>query len=173
MAAQIIRDIEGHEHAALGQLMVGVYSSLEGFPTPPEQPAYYQMLANIGSFTEKPGARVLVATDAGGALLGGVIYFADLAQYGSGGIATTITDASGIRLLGVAPPARGQGVGKALTLACLQLARDAGHAQMILHTTQAMQTAWSMYEKLGFQRSTDLDFMQGALPVFGLRRKLT
>ena len=172
MPSPTIRDIQNHEHAALGQLMVGVYSSLDGFPTPAEQPAYYQMLADIGSFTEKPGARVLVATGADDSLLGGVIYFADMAQYGSGGIATTITNASGIRLLGVAPQARGLGVGKALTLACLQLARDAGHAQMILHTTQAMQTAWTMYEKLGFQRSTDLDFMQGALPVFGFRLKL-
>jgi hypothetical protein len=35
-----------------------------------------------------------------------------------------------------------------------------------------MQTAWKMYEKMGFVRSLDLDFMQGQLPVFGFRLKL-
>jgi hypothetical protein len=36
----------------------------------------------------------------------------------------------------------------------------------------AMQTAWKMYENLGFKRSDDLDFTQGELPVFGFRLKL-
>ena len=40
---------------------------------------------------------------------------------------------------------------------------------MIIHTTIAMQTAWKMYENMGFKRSDDLDFMQEALPVFGFR----
>jgi GNAT superfamily N-acetyltransferase len=167
-----IRDILLEEHETLGQLMVDVYSQLEGFPTPHEQPAYYQMLANIGSFAQKPGARVLIAESESGGLLGGVIYFADMAQYGSGGVATTIKNASGFRLLGVSPQARGLGVGKALTQVCLQLARDAGHGQVILHTTKAMRTAWDMYTKMGFERASDLDFMQGQLEVFGFRIEL-
>ena len=32
-----------------------------------------------------------------------------------------------------------------------------------------MQVAWQMYEKLGFKKSEDLDFMQGELPVFGFK----
>ena len=40
---------------------------------------------------------------------------------------------------------------------------------MIIHSTMAMQTAWKMYEKLGFKRSGDLDFIQGELPVYGFR----
>jgi hypothetical protein len=40
---------------------------------------------------------------------------------------------------------------------------------LIIHSTMAMQTAWKMYERLGFKRSEDLDFMQGELPVFGFR----
>ncbi len=168
-----IRDILPEEHEALGQLLVDVYSRLEGFPTPTEQPAYYQMLANIGSFVQKSGARVLIAASESGGLLGGVIYFADMGQYGSGGVATTIQNASGFRLLGVSPQARGLGVGKALTQVCLQLARDAGHGQVILHTTKAMQTAWNMYAKIGFERASDLDFMQGQLEVFGFRIELS
>jgi len=61
------------------------------------------------------------------------------------------------------------GVGRALTEACIQLAREAGHTEVILHTTQAMQVAWGLYERMGFERSTGLDFLQGQLPVFGFR----
>jgi GNAT superfamily N-acetyltransferase len=127
------------------------------------------LLANIGQFAERPGARVLVAVAGDGALAGGVVYFGDMTQYGSGGIATTIPNASGIRLLGVDPRFRGAGVGKALTNACIQLARDAGHREVILHTTAPMQVAWKMYERLGFVRAEELDFQQEGYPVLGFR----
>ena len=164
-----IRDIMRHEYEALGQLMVEVYSNLDGFPTPTEQPSYYEMLANIGSFSEQKDTQVLVAISAEGKMVGGVVYFGDMAVYGSGGTATAEKNASGIRLLGVDPRSRGTGVGKALTNTCIQLARDRGHSQVILHTTQAMQIAWALYQKLGFERSPDLDFAQEELPVFGFR----
>ncbi len=167
-----IRDAHPDECSALGGLLVEVYSGLDGFPKPADQPGYYEMLANIGAFTGKPGARVLVALSAWGQLVGGVIYFGDMAEYGSGGTATSVRNASGIRLLGVSPEHRGLGVGRALTHACIELARQQAHAEVILHTTAAMQVAWRMYEKLGFVRSQDLDFLQQGLPVFGFRLRL-
>lgn len=168
-APLMIRDLLPGEGADLGRLLVAVYSGLEGFPTPEEQPGYYAMLADIGAFAAKPGVRVLVARTAEDRLAGGVVYFGDMAQYGSGGTATLERDAAGIRLLGVDPAVRGLGVGKALTNACLDLARAQGRAQVILHTTRAMQQAWRMYEGMGFQRSEDLDFEQAGFPVFGFR----
>lgn len=167
-----IRDLQAHERDALGKLMVEVYSTLEGFPTPEEQPSYYELLANIGRFADKDTARVLVAIAPDGQLAGGIVYFADMADYGSGGIATSIRNASGIRLLGVSPRFRNTGAGKALAGACIRLAREQGHAQVILHTTQAMRIAWGLYERLGFVRSDDLDFSQQGLPVFGFRLTL-
>jgi len=171
--APTIRDVRPAEHEALGQLMVEVYAGLEGFPGPTEQPGYYDLLTHIGRFSEKPGARVLVALSPEGALMGGVVYFGDMATYGSGGTATTVKQASGIRLLGVHPSFRDRGVGKALTLACIDLAREKGHQAVILHTTQPMRIAWGLYERLGFRRSEDLDFSQQGLPVFGFRLPLT
>ncbi len=61
------------------------------------------------------------------------------------------------------PAAGGRGVGKALVRHCIGLAKAWGHAQVIIHTTRAMNTAWAMYERLGFQRSPDLNFLQGDL----------
>jgi ribosomal protein S18 acetylase RimI-like enzyme len=168
-----VRELRKEEFETLGQLMVEVYSNLEGFPTPDEQPAYYALLANIGAFSDKKDASVLAAVTPDGDLMGGVVYFGDMAAYGSGGTATAVRNASGIRLLGVDPRFRNQGVGKALTHACIERARARGHAQVILHTTLAMQVAWALYESLGFKRSEDLDFRQGDLPVFGFRLRLS
>lgn len=168
-----IRDLRQNEFEALGQLMVEVYSNLEGFPKPDEQPRYYELLAGIGRFTEKREARVLVAVSAVEELVGGVVYFGDMAEYGSGGTATTVRNASGIRLLGVSPRFRSLGAGRALTCACIRLAREKGNSQVILHTTQAMRVAWGLYERLGFERSEDLDFSQQGLAVFGFRLRLS
>jgi uncharacterized protein (TIGR02118 family) len=170
-ASFVIRQAKPAEFEPLGQLMVGVYADLEGFPSKTEQPRYYEMLANIGRMTEKPETQLLVAVD-GDRLLGGLVYFSDMAQYGSGGTATKETGASGFRLLAVAPEARGLGVGKALAKKCIDLARERGHDQVIIHTTDAMKIAWGMYENLGFRRSPDLDFMQEKLQVYGFRLKL-
>jgi GNAT superfamily N-acetyltransferase len=171
-AALQIRDMRPAEAAALGALLVEVYASLDGFPTPAEQPGYYALLAEVGRFAERPGARVLVAVTPHGELAGGVVYFGSMAEYGAAGPATSLSATSGLRLLAVSPRHRGHGAGKALTRACIALARQAGHAQVVLHTTRAMQTAWRMYEALGFARAPELDFLQQGLPVFGFRLPL-
>jgi ribosomal protein S18 acetylase RimI-like enzyme len=93
-------------------------------------------------------------------------------QYGSGGTASTIANAAGIRLLAVMPECRGQGIGKALTQFCIEQARELGKAKVILHSTKAMATAWTMYERMGFERLAEIDFKQGNLDVFGFRLNL-
>ncbi|GAB5525370.1 MAG: hypothetical protein Roseis2KO_32420 [Roseivirga sp.] len=167
-----IREAQPAEFKAIGQLMVSVYARLEGFPKPQEQPAYYEKLANIGNMVEKPKVRLLVAVSNEGKIGGAVVYLGDMAFYGSGGIATQQKDAAGFRLLTVEPNTRGLGLGKHLSLACIDLAREEGNRQMIIHTTNAMKPAWKMYEKIGFSRSEDLDFFMEDFPVLGFRLAL-
>jgi GNAT superfamily N-acetyltransferase len=167
-----IRNAKVDEFEQIGQLMVQVYSQLEGFPKASEQPEYYKMLANIGALTHKPGTELLVAVSQEGKIAGGVVYFNDMQQYGSGGTATREQNASGFRLLAVDPLHRGQGIGKLLTHECIRKAKAINHSQVIIHTTKSMQTAWKMYETIGFKRLEDLDFMQGELAVFGFRFSL-
>ena len=93
----VIREARQEEFDELGRLMVAVYSSLEGFPGRDEQPKYYDLLAHIGQMTEKPGVSLLVAV-ADDRILGGVVHFSGMAQYGSGGNATAERNASGFRL---------------------------------------------------------------------------
>lgn len=70
------------------------------------------------------------------------------------------------------PKARGAGVGKALTWFCVQQARDLGRSRVILHTTRAMETAWKMYERIGFERLPELDFKQGSLDILGFKLEI-
>jgi GNAT superfamily N-acetyltransferase len=63
-----------------------------------------------------------------------------------------------VRLVAVAPAARGQGIAKALMEECVRRARQSGVDRLTLHTTDMMQIAMQMYEKLGFVRMPEIDF---------------
>src|SRR5436190_327877 len=109
-----IRNAEPSEFEEIGKLMVSVYSQLDGFPKPHEQPNYYKLLTNVGDFIAKPETELLVAVSVENKLAGAVVYFGDLKYYGSGGTATQEQNSAGFRLLAVDPATRGLGVGKLL-----------------------------------------------------------
>ena len=167
-----IRLARPEELPALGNLVADAYASLSGMPGPEEQPGYYAMVRDAAARARNPAIRLLAAVGPRGELLGSTDFIEEMAHYGSGGTATRRVGAAGIRLLAVAPAARGHGVGKALTRHCIERARALGRTSVVLHTTRAMQTAWHMYEQLGFRRSQDLDFRQGELEVFGFELPL-
>jgi ribosomal protein S18 acetylase RimI-like enzyme len=164
-----IRNADPSEFEEIGRLMVTVYSQLDGFPKENEQPDYFRALANVGAFTSKPDTALLVAVSEENKIAGALVYFDNMIYYGSGGTATKEKNASGFRLLAVDPSSRGQGVGRMLAGECVRRAREKGNQELIIHTTMAMQTAWRMYENMGFKRSADLDFKQGDFPVYGFR----
>jgi GNAT superfamily N-acetyltransferase len=62
-----------------------------------------------------------------------------------------------VRLLAVAPAARGLGVGRALMRECIRRARQAGARALTLHTTDMMRVAMRLYEGMGFVRAPELD----------------
>ncbi len=168
----IIRQARPGEYATLGKLLVSAYAGLRGMPTPEQQPDYYAMLADVAARAARPALAVFVAADGAGELLGSIDFIDDMTRYGSGGTAATVTDAAGVRLLAVNDVYQGKGVGKALTRFCIERARNAGKARLLLHTTKVMQAAWAMYEGLGFVRFPEIDFRQGNLDVFGFRLDL-
>lgn len=90
-------------------------------------------------------AELVVATQAG-RVVGGVAYVAPhvpKAEFFHPAWAV-------MRMLVVAPDCRGQGIGRALTLACEQRARRDGAGVMALHTSPIMHVALSMYLRMGF-----------------------
>ena len=167
-----IREAKPNEHSALGQLMVDVYSQLEGFPGPDKIPEYYHTLKNVGDFTQQPEVKLFVAVSENGTVDGGLVYFGDMRYYGAGGEATTSQHAAAFRLLAVNPNTRGQGLGKLLITYCLDQARKAGFEYLIIHSTRSMMTAWNMYERMGFVRFPEIDFEKSGVQVFGFRYRL-
>ena len=62
-----------------------------------------------------------------------------------------------VRLLAVAPAARGLGVGRALMRECIRRARQSGARALTLHTSDMMRVAMRLYEGMGFARAPELD----------------
>lgn len=167
-----IRNAHASEFEFIGNLLIKVYSALEGFPNRAVHPTYYEYLQNIGSHTENKAIELLVAVSESNQILGSVVYYHDVKYYNSGGTVTTQKNCCGFRLLAVAPEARGLGIGKKLTNYCIDKAKKSTCNYLIIHTTNAMQIAWKMYDGMGFQRAIDLDFSVGDLDVFGFRYPL-
>ena len=63
-----------------------------------------------------------------------------------------------IRLLAVAAEARGRGIGTALIRECIRRVRRSGASALTLHTSEVMQVAMRMYERMGFAHVPELDF---------------
>lgn len=167
-----VRNAKKEEFQKVGDLLVQVYSALNGFPKVEEQPEYYNMIKNVGKLTDNPNIELLVAVSEQNQIGGAVVYYNNMTYYGSGGTATKEKNACGFRLLGVDNKTRGFGLGKKLTQFCMDKGKNSNCQTMVIHTTNSMKLAWGMYERLGFNRANDLDFMQGNLPVFGFRLKL-
>jgi ribosomal protein S18 acetylase RimI-like enzyme len=78
-----------------------------------------------------------------------------------------------LRLLAVAPEARGLGVARALVAECVRRARASGAEALGLHSSESMRVAMAMYERMGFERAPEHDFQpEGAELVQGYRLSL-
>ncbi|MGC4175126.1 GNAT family N-acetyltransferase [Demequina sp.] len=64
-----------------------------------------------------------------------------------------------LRMLAVSPMERGRGIGAELTLAGVQLAKQSGARGIVLSTMESMHAAHRLYERLGFVRREDLDWV--------------
>ncbi len=64
-----------------------------------------------------------------------------------------------IRFLGVNPEYRGQGVGKKLTDLCLEYAKATNEKVIALHTSEFMDSARNIYEKKGFEKTKEIEFL--------------
>jgi len=147
----LIRPVRPEEYAGLGELTVAAYHSLPA--EMPHQQAYDERLRDVTTRAET--SCVLVAVGSTGELLGGVTYVAGPDDPYSEELREC---EAGIRMLAVDPACHRRGVGRALTEACIARARAAGRRRVVLHTSESMPAAKHLYESLGFERETGLDF---------------
>lgn len=137
------------------ELTVGVYRD-EGYASP----RYLVELADVEGRAAR--AQLLVARREG-RVVGSVALVLD----GDFGEVTTDDTEAAFRMLVVDPAARGAGVGELLVTTCLDRARAAGKAAMVLSTDPRMTAAHRLYERLGFRRLPERDW--SPLPGVDLR----
>lgn len=114
-------------------------------------------------------AAVAVALDEAGAVVGSVTFclpgspWAELSRPGE----------AEFRMLGVAPTARGRGVGEALVRWCLDQARQAAATKVVISSQDVMTAAHRLYDRLGFSRRPDLDWTPvPGVDLLGFEREL-
>lgn len=165
MTEPVVREASPSDYAALGDLTVRAYLSLEGMPSLEEGRAYYDDLRDVAGRAKSTRHRIVAAYDPGtGALLGGLTFILD--RYGS---VWKIENSAGIRMLAVDPAAQSRGVGRALVEDSLTRARAADKQVVLLHTTAPMKVAQRMYEQFGFRREPGIDFQYVGLDIMGYR----
>lgn len=64
-----------------------------------------------------------------------------------------------IRFLGVHTEFRGQGIGKKLTDLCIEYAKKTNETHMALHTSEFMDAARTIYEKRGFKKTKEIEYL--------------
>jgi ribosomal protein S18 acetylase RimI-like enzyme len=164
----IIRDATDGERAVVRELTLRAYAEYAEIMEPASWSGLSQALADALA-SDGPVERI-VADDDGRIVGSAMLYAPETDAYGA------LVSASGapeIRLVAVAPEARGRGIAKALVEECIRRARSQGAREVGLHTSRSMRAAMAMYATLGFVRAPERDFQPpGAELVEAYRLRL-
>jgi predicted N-acetyltransferase YhbS len=150
-----IRTIQPSEHGAVADLTVRAYRTIHD-----DLGDYEAILRRVGH--RATHADVFVA-EIDGRLVGTVTFVAAPGDYAEG----DDPDAAWIRMLAVDPAFARQGIGQALTRACIERAHASGRRRICLNTGDRHVVAKHLYERFGFARRPDLD--EEVEPGFWLR----
>ncbi len=102
---------------------------------------------------------VLLAMVDGGGGTGRIVGTVTLVPPGSVFAELAHEDEFELRMLAVSPTERGRGIGRELTTAALELAVERGAHRVVLSTMETMHVAHRLYERMGFARRVDLDWV--------------
>lgn len=146
-----IRDARPDELDAIRGITLAAYAQYAAI-MPHWEMYRRELLATLSD--DQTAARIVAVRH--GAVIGSVLLYPASAQvYDTPG---ANSGAPELRLLAVAPAARGMGVGAALLEECVGRARNAGANALGLHSEDLMEVAVLMYERAGFVRAPELDF---------------
>jgi ribosomal protein S18 acetylase RimI-like enzyme len=155
MSAAEIRAATVDDHAAIDALAVEAWQVLK----PGYDPRRWdEMLAGVGTMSKLASDGRLLVAGTPEYLCGAVGYMPP----GRSNPKIFPLDWPSIRMLVVRPSHRGQGIGKALTMACIRAAVRDGARCIGLHTSPIMEVALPMYLRMGFIKDADLPPIAGA-----------
>ena len=156
MSDVVVRPVRDDERAAAAALVERAYAE---YATRMAPEAWAGLAAAVRGALADPGAAAWLVAEQGGALVGSVLLYPPAVD-AYGGL-TARAPWPELRLLAVAPEARGSGTGRALMDACIAQARAAGASALGLHTSMSMTAARALYGRMGFVREPAYDFRPG------------
>ena len=163
-----IRDASTSERETIRELTLRAYAEYAEIMEPASWLGLRQALQDALA-SDAPAERI-VAEDAGHIVGSAMLYPPATDAYGA---LVAASAAPEIRLVAVAPEARGRGIARALVEECIRRARGQGAKEVGLHTSRSMSAAMAMYADLGFVRAPERDFQPpGAERVEGYRLRL-
>ena len=148
-----VRDARDDERDAVAELTLRAFAEYATIMAPP---AWAALEGALRAALERGERAERMVAEREGRLVGSVMLFPP-ASRAYGGLAAPPPWPE-LRLLAVAPEARGHGVGQALVEECVRRARRAGAPELGLHTSRSMRSAMRMYERMGFVRAPEYDF---------------
>ena len=148
----ILRDARVDELVNVSLLIKDAYQQYEKFLPPEVWKAYVEEIMDM---QKRLNESKLIVAELDGHLAGTVTLYLDTArssqEWWPKGWAV-------IRLLAVHPAYRGHGIGRLLMEECIRRCRKRGIATIGLHTSEMMDVARRMYERMGFIRVPEFDF---------------
>jgi ribosomal protein S18 acetylase RimI-like enzyme len=113
--------------------------------------------AKIGNLSALADVGEVIVAEVEGQIVGAVAYVGP----GAPKAAFFQPEWSIMRMLVVAPDSRGQGIGRALAEECLRRAKRDQASVFALHTSELMEVALPMYQRMGFKRASSAPAIHG------------
>jgi GNAT superfamily N-acetyltransferase len=162
-----IREVTPEDREEVLNVLLEAYLQYETIIPESKWELYRQSI--LDSFdNDGPVARIVAESD--GTIVGSVqLFLSSDVAYGVPGMGI---ESPIIRYLAVSPKQRGKGIATALIRESARRAVDLGASWLHLHTSDMMESAVKLYERLGFERAFDTDIMNGETLVKGYRLDL-
>lgn len=153
-----VREAGPDEYQAVGRLTVDAFAEISSALTDESWAGYRRDLADVAHRAAR--GSILVA-EADGTLAGAVTYYPAMDRPAGETWWWWPESHAYLRALAVPPPARGKGIGRLLTLACIERARHEGASGIALNTSLLMPVAQGLYERMGFRQVADAGAWDG------------
>jgi GNAT superfamily N-acetyltransferase len=152
-----VRPVRSEEYDEAGRATAKAYREF----APPGNQDWEEYLGRIADIPRRAGRALVLGAFRDGRALGTVTVELDGRIEGGHERDPLAPDEAHIRMLGVDPEARGEGIGRLLMDGAVEEARRAGKRRMTLGTTERMVAAHRLYESMGFVRGPDQVFDDG------------
>jgi ribosomal protein S18 acetylase RimI-like enzyme len=149
----LIRDARPDDLDAVSAVIREAYAQYQKDYPPESWGRFYQM---IGEVRGHAGRAEIIVAERDREIVGSATFYEDGRLSGQG---EWPEGWSGILRLAVRPNQRGRGTGRTLLEECIRRSREPGVYTIGLHTTDWMAVARDMYERRGFVRVPEFDFV--------------